>query len=280
MQNPIRTYYNKVLNVYYKDEETLLPDHEPFEISGVKGHLYKASLITASEETPIEVETGVLPLHNMGVAAVRVLRNEVDLLREQFLLASAGESMRTVVINLQIGETLITGKADNLYGNKLICVCPSSDRLKYLLPAYTHYLALLAQGEELEFAFIGKNISKKNKAETVAIAAGKIKPEEAMETLEKYLCHFKEGHELCFPFFPAFGKEDLKLMENDFASIMDLLEDEKENTFSFGFNDQYLVKAIDHGWLNAVSYKQLQQLVPAILQPIQLLLPAVFKKSK
>ena len=280
MQNPIRTYYNKVLNVYYKEEETLLPDHEPFEISGIQGHLYKASLITATASSPAIVEAGVLPLHNMGVAAVRVLRNEIQLLREQFLLATNGESMRSVVIHQQLGDTLITGKADNIYGNKLICACPSSDRLKYLLPAFTHYLALLTQGEVLEFAFIGKNISKKNTAETCTIPAGKIKPEEARETLEKYLRYFRRGHEQCFPFFPAFGKEELKLIEMDFSAMVEFLEEEKESNFSFDFSDNYLVKAIDHGWLNLENYKQLQQLVPDILQPLQILLPAIFKKSK
>ena len=72
----------------------------------------------------------------------------------------------------------------------------------------------------------------------------------------------------------------MKLIEKDFPTILEFLEEEKESTFSFDFSDNYLVKAIDHGWLSPENYKQLQHLVPDILQPLQILLPAVFKKSK
>lgn len=186
--------------------------------------------------------------------------------------------MRSVVINLQLNDTLITGKADNLYGNKMIYACSSSDRVKYLLHAYTHYLALLAQGEVLEFAFIIKKNSKKNPVETCTIAAEKIKPTEASEILEKYLAYFRQGHEQCFPFFPALGKDEVKLKDMDYGAMVEFLEDKKDDKYSYDFSDSYLVKAIDHGWLSPENFQMMQTLIPAILQPLQTLMMPIFKK--
>jgi hypothetical protein len=145
---------------------------------------------------------------------------------------------------------------------------------------FTHYLALRAQGLLLDFVFIGKNISKKDTAEACVIKADWLTQSAALETLGKYLAHFKSGHEKCFPFFPAFGKEDLKLVDKDLNEIMEFLDDEKDNSFSHDFTDTYLTKALEHGWLNDDTYSRLQMKVREILEPIQQLLPTVFNKSK
>ena len=282
MENPIRSYYNNVLKVYYRDEETLLPDHEPFEISGWPAHQLKMSFITGtiSPDNAAAMPTGVIPLHNMGKASLQVMHQETDLLRSVFLQTAGSHEMQTHNIHLQFTETVLTGKAGPCYGDQLICVCPSRNRLKYLLHDFTHYLALRAQGLLLDFVFIGKNISKKDTAEACVIKADWLTQSAALETLGKYIAHFKSGHEKCFPFFPAFGKEDLKLVDKDLNEIMEFLDDEKDNSFSHDFTDTYLTKALEHGWLNDDTYSRLQMKVREILEPIQQLLPTVFNKSK
>lgn len=282
MENPIRTYYNQVLKVFYSDEETLLPDHEPFEITGWQGQQLKMSFIsgTITADESNAIPAGVLPLHNMGRASLQVLEQETDLLRTTFLQTAGRHEMATHPVNIDLGDTVLTGKAGPCYGNQLICISPSRNRMKYLIHAYTHYLALRAGGMELDFVFIGKNISAKDTAEACTIESAQITQDEALHTLKQYVSFFKSGHTQCFPFFPAFGKEDLKLIEKDFAGMMEFLEDEKENSFSHDFTDTYLTKALEHDWLNPATYSKLQQMVREILEPIQQRLPSVFNKSK
>ncbi|MEN9951465.1 MAG: exodeoxyribonuclease subunit gamma [Bacteroidota bacterium] len=282
MQNPVRSYYNKVLHIYYRDEETLLPDHEPFEISGWEAHRLKTALITETVpgETEKDIPAGTLPLHNLGIASLQVMKNELALLRTVFLNATAGETKHASTIRLELEDTILTGKVDQLYGQKLLCVCPSSDRLKYLLPAYTHYLALLAQGEQIDLVFIGKNISKKDTAEACTIPAGSITSEQAKNTLLEYVRHYREGHQHCFPFHPAFAKDEMAMVKLDFDAFLESIDDERNNDFNFQFKDDYLLKAIDLGWLTPQTHARLQEQVPLILEPIQQHLPTVFKKSK
>jgi exodeoxyribonuclease V gamma subunit len=220
-------------------------------------------------------KTGKIPLHNMGKASIGEVIAEVAPLRERFNYAKGNTTPQKVDINFAIASTQIIGKVEPVFGDKYISICNSKQQLKYLLVAYVRYLAMLAQGKEVEFVFISKYIDGFQR-----IPAGNITQQEAIDTMAQYLEYYKYGHQEYFHFFPAIGKNEMEMISDDFDTFLDIYEDAKEKELDFTFEDDYLNRAVEHGFFSEKAYLEIQKNAKAIFEPINKHLPLVFKKIK
>lgn len=285
MQNPSKTYINKVLNVYFWEEDTLLPDHEPFEIDSFPQHQLKAAMVRKVQAVPEaewirEQPTGTMPLHNLGLASVNLLQQSIDPYRTVFMEAVQGAEAREVEVRLPIAGSTLTGRIAEVNGNRYCCVCTSGDRLKYAVPYFVKYLALVAQGEIMDFVFIGRNITKKDSIEQVSIPAGAITQAEALDILESYVTFYKQGHQDYFPFFPALGNKDFDMIKGAWQAFQEDYEEALENEYNYTFSDEYITMAIGHGLFSEALYETLKANVHAVLDPLHQKLPLIFKPEK
>jgi exonuclease V gamma subunit len=270
----------KQFNIFYKEEDVLLQAHELFDFDHLtKWNIQDKIMFMDQAETDAyydkEKKTGRIPLHNMGRASIDEVIDDLEPIRERLNYAKGSETRRIVPINLTITNTQITGKIDPVFGNKYISVCNSKQQLKYLIVAYTRYLAMLAQGEEFEFVFISKYLDSLQK-----IAVGAISQQAAIDTLTKYLDYFMKGHQKYFHFFPAIGQNEMEMISEAHDMFWDIYENSKEGELDFTFEDDYLNKAVEHGFFDEPAFEQIKDNVHAIFDPIQGLLPAVFAKIK
>jgi exodeoxyribonuclease V gamma subunit len=258
----------------------LLKDHELFDFN----HLGKWNvqdkimlLNTAETEDYFEKEkkTGRIPLHNMGKAFINKLTDEIAQLRERFNYAKGNETSRKVDINFMIDNTQIIGKVDSVFGEKYISICNSKQQLKYLIVAYVRYLAMLAKGKELEFVFISEYLDGLQ-----IIPAGAITQQEDFDTMSQYLEYYKYGHQNYFHFFPVIGKNEMEMINGNYDTFWGVYEDSKDNERDFSFEDDYLNKAVEHGFFDELVYLEIQQNVKSIFDPINFRLPLLFKKIK
>jgi exodeoxyribonuclease V gamma subunit len=280
LQNPARLYLQKQFNVFYTEDDVLLKDHELFDFDQLaKWNVQDKIMLLNVQEIEAYYEkqkkTGKIPLHNMGKASIGEVIDEVAPLRERFNYAKGNTTPQKVDINFAIASTQIIGKVEPVFGDKYISICNSKQQLKYLLVAYVRYLAMLAQGKEVELVFISKYIDGFQR-----IPAGNITQQEAIDTMSQFLEYYKNGHQEYFHFFPAIGKNEMEMISDDFDTFLDIYEDAKEKELDFTFEDDYLNKAVEHGFFSEKAYLEIQKNVKAIFEPINKHLPLVFKKIK
>jgi exonuclease V gamma subunit len=211
----------------------------------------------------------------MGKASIGEVIADLEQIKERLNYAKGNEEKRKVEIKFKIGDTQISGIVEPVFGKKYINVCNSKQQLKYLIVAYTKYLAMVAQGEDLEFVFISKYIDGLQR-----ITAGKITKQTAIDTITQYLNYFKSGHQEYFNFFPAIGQNEMEMIAEDHETFMYYYENAKDSELDFTFEDDYLNKAVEQGFFAEAAFEQIKENVEAIFDPIKDLLPQVFAKIK
>ncbi len=280
LHNPARVYLQKQFNIYYREDDVLLQEHELFAFDHLtKWNVQDKIMFMSKDETDAyykkESKTGRIPLHNMGRATIDEVKDDLKDLQELINKSIGSETKSAVDIKFMIKETQIIGKVEPVFGNKFICVCNSKNQLKYLIQGYTRYLAMLAQGEKMEFIFISRYIDGLQK-----ISIDTISKEKAIDTLAEYLNYYKGGHQQYFHFFPAIGQNEMEMISGDYEAFWDAYEKEAENERAYTFEDDYLNKAIEHGFFSEPAFEHIKNNVKAVFEPIQALLPNVFKALK
>jgi exodeoxyribonuclease V gamma subunit len=275
-RNPAKTFLNKQLDVYYRDEDILLPDQEVFELDHLQRFIVQKDLMLADEE---EVDayiqqkkgTAAIPLHNMGKAAVKIAYQGSLDLRYQIRDMINGQPASAIDIEISVGATMLKGKIGPIYGNRFISICNSSNRMSPLLADYIRYLALIASGHSIDFIFLAKKIQPSS------IRNGSITPEVAQQTLVILLEHYKDGHQSYYPFWPMLAEEKFKLIVRGWDFFYDQYEEAKENEMNFDFKNEYLERAVADGIFNEERFDELYRNVKDIMEPIHKLMPIPFK---
>lgn len=275
-RNPPKVYLNKQFEVYYRDEEILIPDHEVFELDYLEKYKVQMALMLpdqADVDTYIEANrrSGKIPLRNMAAATVGAAFEEGKELRQLIKDEIGDREPEMKKISLKIENTNIIGEL-RLYGDKFIGICNSSKRLSYLVAYYVRYLALTASGTEASFVFIDKN------KKASSIAAGTITKQQAENLLLQLLADYCFGHQAYFIFWPAAANDDFSQVKKEWAEFCDHVEDLLDSDFNTTFRDDYLKKSIEHGFFSENNFPILRENLSRILKPIQALMPNPFKK--
>ncbi|MBK0384410.1 exodeoxyribonuclease V subunit gamma [Pedobacter sp. SD-b] len=255
-KNPFKAYYQKVLNIYYDDEQLLLTDTEPFELDNLQLWELKQNLLLAkAEDLPILknklLKTGNLPLKNMADLVLNKTDEEVNKVREIFNKLVKDEEEKSVLVEVKLNDNknLIIGNIPDVYGNKLIVISWSKNDNKILLEAYLKYLAAQASGLDLTLYFISANNEK-------AFKGIRINSAQAKEKLEEIFKLYQKGLKNVLCFYPSFNINPQDFPYNfTFKKFKKTIKDKLEN-FEYPCSDKYLINKYKEDYFNSFPYDE------------------------
>jgi exodeoxyribonuclease V gamma subunit len=222
-RNPIRTYYNKVLGIFYHDASVLLRDKEMFSLNSLQQWSMKSRLLPLDEGEIKElktklVKTGKLPLKNMADVSLNIVTELIDPVRDLYEQTTGKAEEQIIPVELTIDKSEIKGVLRSVFNDKLVAISWSKDESKYLIEAYIHYLAGIAAGALKGLSFISAS-----KREEV-YEATTITKKDAIARLTRIVQIYKAGLEEIAPFFPDLEVLPEKVADLDFEQFSKLVE--------------------------------------------------------
>jgi exodeoxyribonuclease V gamma subunit len=262
-KDPFKYYYNKVLRIYYNQDDVLLAETELFELDHLQQYQVKMDLLkTPDEEMNTYVDkgkkTGYLPLANMGGISMKTARKEIDELRNQWKIATHEEEETCLSIDLSwnnecVGELQFSASIDHIYGDKHLCVNVSkvSSREKYLVEAWIKHLALMADSRGIDTVFMASYYEK-----PLVFSASMMSAELADARLQSLLASFCLGHERVIPFLPKQGYELLSKKGDNEDKALDRIKKEGLPSENKAWFNAYIANEIDNGIFAMPEYQE------------------------
>lgn len=160
-KSPIKAYYNRTLKVYYSGDNLRLSETEIFNLDHLQKWQFRNLLLTTDKSEIYKlkdkyVKLGQLPLKNKAIVDIENLYEEVEPVKIAIASLTDGLTEQKVELEIQVGDSLIAGTLDGIYGDRLIRYSLSSRDVKYKFEAYFHYLLLTAVGYSLDLFFISQ----------------------------------------------------------------------------------------------------------------------------
>ncbi len=277
-KDPIKWYFNKGLSIYYREEDVLLADTEIFKLDDLEKWSIKNELIHL-EETEYEnfyqrtSILGNLPLKNMGRLSLNKVIDQIRPMKKRLSAVVLGATATSYGIHLTLGQSIITGKINNLYGDKIVATSDSGNYNKYALEAFLTYLLATAQGLEVDFYFIPfKYINN------FCIPRGTITQQDAINRLTPFIEQFKNGFEQPFLFFPTFKASPYLLFKGTAATYRATIEKMRWDERDYTFTDNYLIKAYENHFFKEGNFDVIKANTMNIFEPINNLMPGIIKK--
>lgn len=246
-KNPFKTYYNKVLGIYYREDQVLLSDTEIFRLDTLQQWNLKNQLLPmdAEELDTLKkrlVKTGTLPLKNMADVTVLEVEDKVQAVR-QLYKACTGEAVAQVVtIEITVAGSLLKGMLRNVFDGRLVHISWSRNERKYLLEAYLRYLAGVASGSVSAVCFIS------GARENASYEGVPLTQQEAMDRLTGLVQIYKAGFERMTPFYPDFDISPHAVEELAWEAFVKMVKETLDGYFKH--NDPYIVPEYERGFFN------------------------------
>lgn len=272
-RNPVKAYYNKVLNIYYQEEEVLLSGTELFDLDGLQAWSLKQDLLLMDPSDLDSfrqrlLKTGGLPLRNMAEVIVGSNEEIVAPIRKLFLQYTADAQEERVPVKLyfqDIGLTL-KGTLSGIYDQNLVVVCWSGNECKYHLDAYVRYLTARAAGLDMGLVYIS---SKKGEV----YHGSTISTEDALERLEELLRIFKAGLSSVLPFWPDFPFKPGDIAGLSAEEFSGQLE-KKLTNYMFPCTDRYIMNKFNEGFFDSQqSFEKYIASAERLIVPLAVLFP-------
>ena len=261
-KNPIKAYYNRVLGVFYEDEDLSLRETELFELNHLEQWSLKNALLDM-DAIKIEayqnhlVKIGKLPLKNRGAVEIDMTLEKIKYVQNACRDLTVGKENTSVDISLKIDNSLIIGKIDEIYENQLIKYSFSKHELKYQFDAYLSYLLLVASGHDIQVVYISNN----NESTTYG---GRVSQSEATERLEALISLYKNGHQMILPFDFRF---DVKA--KDASDFSEKIKKCFENS-NYPISDAYHIREYNQGLFNTdTAFEQYMKVTKEVLEPLK-----------
>lgn len=209
-QHPVRAYYNKVLDIYFREEALLVPDTEIFEPDYLQKWMLKNDLVLLPEGEMTayrdrQVRLGNLPLRQMADLTIEHIREEIASVRALVETCRGREEARAVHLEMSLGGSLLAGDLYPVFGNRLLRASFSKNECRHCLEAYLLHLCAEAAGLGLETCFISAT-----RSDAVRLQAGRPGREEAIKALTGLLAYYKKGHAEPLAYSPDF---DIRISE-------------------------------------------------------------------
>lgn len=275
LKNPFKGYYNKVLGIYYREDEIILRDTELFELNGLQQWGLKNDLLLidgANELTELKnklIKTGALPLKNMAEIEIQNIEAAVTASRDLFKNLVGTEEEANYFVDIEVGLHKLKGMVKGIYGNKFVIISWSKSETKYLLDAYIKYLALLASGQEITLHFISCHKEKVFDATIITTT-------QAAAALQQLLKLYVEGHEQIITFDPYFNIKHKEINDLTAELFSKVLKDKFEN-FLFPCNDTYMNKEYANGFFDTADVvENCKAAGVKLLTPLTLLFPTYY----
>ena len=278
-RNPFKAYYNKVLGIYYNDEQILLDETEIFQLNKLQQWSVKNELLTVPADLAPSMQTalvkkGQLPLRNMAAVALQQVEEMVIPVRNLYEECTKGAAEKQATIALHIENSVLKGTIPHVFDDTLVHVSWSKNETKHLVEAYLRYLAGVAAGAFAHLCFISGN-KKEDAFQAVAITQ-----EEALRRLGNLINVYKAGFTSIAPFYPDFetSPEDLSALDKEkFGKVVE----KKFGDNAFGDPDPYIMQEYAQGYFEEekvrIAYLEMCDL---LIAPLKTLLPAYYNKTE
>lgn len=242
--NPFKYFYNKVVGIYYENNELSLPETEIFDLNhlekwNLKDTILKSEELNWEEFRNKKVKTGALPLKNMANVVLNEVAEDIKEVKKSYDSLVKGFDSESKTIEIAFENTVLTGNIQGIYNAQMVRYSISNNENKYRQSAYLEYLILAASGSEIGLKFISKKEQK--------IYDGKeVSQKEALFYLNELIKLFKEGHQRIISFHPDFKKDKRLDTKEEFDKRINKLF---TNEYSFSA-DSYLVKEYENGYFD------------------------------
>lgn len=275
LKEPIKWYFNKTLGVYYKKEETLLPDTEVFELNNLSSWMLKNDLLLLPEsdyEAYFDRQTklGKLPFKNMGRIIFDDLIEEVRPKKNRLIGITQNLPAAPVEINITIDNSIISGKLQNIYGNKMVFYTDSKSYNKNVIEAFVYYIIAAAQGLVIDLHFIHFR-----KIDDFEIPAGYFNQQQAIAILTNWVIKFKAGYGSPLLFCSTFSENPYKIYTEPASSFEGIIIKMVTNQHDYTFDDEYLKKAYQNNYFCEANFDAFKANTLEIFDPIEQAMPGI-----
>lgn len=271
--NPFKAYYNKVLGIYYDDDQSLLPETELFRLDNLQQWSVKQLLLTASGPDALQdelVKTGQLPLKNVGRVVLNEIERTVAPVRTLYKNYIGKEEAQALPLEITIGGSLLTGTLQPVFKGKLLFVSWSKNEMRYLIEAYIRYLAGAAAGLLSGVSFLS-GVKHVNIFNGSAVSAT-----EAKRRLTALIAIYKKGFTKMAPWYRGF---EVKPDEVDEYTMDDFLKmlDRSLNNYKNPCSDPYLMTEYRKGYFNdEEKLEEFKAICQHILNPLSRFYPLYY----
>jgi exodeoxyribonuclease V gamma subunit len=296
-KHPVKYFFNRILNVYYRSDEERLPETELFALNNLMEWKIKDDLLQpgtdAAEYTQRNKMKGQLPLATMGEVMVQQLKKEIHPLQQKFYDIIAQDVPQRIAIHYADKDTIVKGSLE-VYGDKYVFICHSKSILKYVIVSWVNYLFARASGHDrLAFHFVFNN--EKGDPETLFVGQDEISAAEVRVQVQRLISFFKMGHEQPFSFYAPFAyyyyhqpngaSEPVCQINREelYANYETFVEDDRKDKYNRVFTDGgYLEKVIeeqdtDSGYFSTASVDDMNENIPKLMQFLYEKAPKIFK---
>lgn len=204
-KNPIKSYYQQTLNVYYQEEDLGLSETEIFDLDHLEKWKLRMLLLDTDENVRSSlrddmVKRGELPLKNRGAIELEDQWEEISYVRDTLKKIVGSQSETTEDVSVVIGDTTITGEVNQIYGELLVHYSFSKSEDKHKFTAYLEYLLLTVSDKEVSTIYISNHTEKLFRGVTLTKT-------QAIEQLTILIKMYLEGQKNTLPFDFKFGKQ-------------------------------------------------------------------------
>ena len=270
-RNPIRTYYNKVLGIFYNDTTVLLRDKEMFGLNALQQWSMRGRLLPLDAEKIREmktrlVKTGKLPLKNMADVSLKIVQETIEPIRDLYIKTTGNAEEQIMPVELTIDNSEIRGILRSVFNDKLVEISWSKDESKYLIDAYIHYLAGVAAGAIKGLYFI--SASKKEEV----YEAATLTQEEAIARLTRIVKIYKAGMEKMAPFYPDLEIVPEKVADLDFEKFTKMVDSKLANK-----SDPYIITEYNNGFFSdELVLEAYKAICVEVIVPLEELFPGYY----
>lgn len=261
MEDPIKYYYNKKLEIYYSDFDVDLQEEELFSLDNLQEWFFKDQFLDKKIKGSQEIESildenklkGKFPFMNFKKAQERGIIDETDKLA-QVLNSLNLSTANPLEINVEVGERyLIQGKIENVFDDMFLFATVSSDKWKYRLRAVLNFM--LIQSKNL--AIKGKYVAKGTKGYAIKEL---VVSQNVPDDLNKICSWFEKGNNEIMYGTIDFDNKLLNPLNNGATSFEETVFKELNNPYSNCYASEYFKKEFDNEFFkNSSSFEQFKE---------------------
>lgn len=247
MEDPIKHFYTKKLEIYYSDFDLDLKEEELFSLDKLQEWFFKDQFLAKNLVGSHEIESildenklkGKFPLKNFKKAQENGIIDETEKL-VQVLNTLSLSIPNSLEINLKVGKRyVVQGKTERLFDNLFLFATVSSDKWKYKLRAVLHFMLIQSQNPTIQ----GKYVSKGTKGYEIKDL---VVSENVSEDLIQICSYFENGNNEIMYGTIDFDNKLLTPLNNGVSSFEETVFKELNNSHSTVYPSEYFKKEFDN----------------------------------
>jgi exodeoxyribonuclease V gamma subunit len=274
-KDPVKSYFNSVLNIYYQSEEMLLSETEIFDLDKLQEWGFKNTLLR-TKDIPLKdlrdqwVKTGLLPLKNVADLSLKNMEETVRPVKELFqnCVEDNLETTENILLSIPDLKVELAGSINQIYNNQIVVVSWSKNENKYLLEGYLKYLIANAAGIAVKLVFIS-SVNEKS------YTSKEITKEGALAKLTTLIKIYVRGQEKTLCFYPDLNIKILEIPYCEYTKFNKAINDKFDN-YNYPSTDIYGLIKYREGFFNEESFVQYKFIGEHVLSEIEQILPTYF----